>query len=110
MGNLHRSLSDTNLYLIRSRSRAPELLNETANSKRLVKTHTFARNILHLRLNARNSEGLLVAIDIHCASGMMTVTAFVYATNSDSTVLMNEHVRNGLFGVSLLMQLTLVLL
>ena len=29
----------------------------------------------------------------------MTVTAFVYATNS--TVLMNEHVRRGLFGVSL---------
>ena len=29
----------------------------------------------------------------------MTVTAFVYTTNS--TVLMNEHVQHGLFGVSL---------
>ena len=29
----------------------------------------------------------------------MTVTAFVYITNS--TVLMNEYVRHGLFGVSL---------
>lgn len=40
-----------------------------------------------------------MAFDIHCMRGMMIVTAFGYATNS--TLLMNEHLRHGLFGVSL---------
>ena len=58
MGSFHRSLSgvlsDMSLYLIRSRSWAPEVTNEIANSKKLLETHTLPEI----------SEGLLVVFDI----------------------------------------------
>ena len=96
VGSFHRSLSgvlsDMSLYLIRSRSWAPEVIIEIANSKKLLETHTFARNIW------RTPSGFWYPCYTVWRSGM-TVTAFVYTTNS--TVLMNEHVRLGLFGVSL---------
>ena len=79
IGNFHRSLSDINLYRIRSRSWAPELISEIANSKKLLDTRKFARNIIHSWLNAgenlKDFWWLLISL-LHCMSGMTVARLF----------------------------------
>ena len=65
MDNFHKFLSDMKqlleLYLL---NQEPVWVPELINSKKSLETHTFAKDILHLCLNATKSEGLLVAFDI----------------------------------------------
>jgi len=105
----NRSVSDVkqllDLYLIRSRSWAPDLINDIVDSKKFLgfskRAHLPEIFFTHVSMqeNLKDFKWLLIHVSwLQCMSGM-TVTAFVYAT--DSNVLKNSRGRHRLIGVFL---------